>query len=96
MDATTNPTAETSAIGSYTDGDIKLFHDPYLALAEFVTTPIADHFGITGEELEATFDIEHILYAVTEYDSINGREGRRLRAEMTDERYWATVEHGRL
>lgn len=96
MDANTNPTAEISAIGTYIDGGIKLYHDPYLALAEFVSAPIADRFGLTGEEIEETFDTEQILFAVTEYDSISGREGRRFRADMTDERYWAIVEGHRI
>ena len=96
MDANTNPTAEISAIGTYIDGDIKLYHDPYLALAEFVTIPLADRFGLTGEEIAETFDTEQILFAVTEYDSINGREGRRFRTDMTDERYWFIVEDYRI
>jgi len=94
--ATQTPATQISSIGTHTDGTPKVHFDPYNAVAEFVTTPIADRFGLTGEEVEESFEVDAIFRSVTEYGRIDGREGHRLRGDMTDERYWATVELGRL
>lgn len=92
----TETTIEISSIGTRTDGSLRVILDPYNAVREFVTVPLADRFGITGEEAEETYALDEIFRSVAEYDSINGREGWRLRGDMTDERYWATVELGQL
>jgi hypothetical protein len=49
-----------------------------LAMQELVITPLADHFGITGESVEAEFDVELIAENFLTYDSINGNEGFRV------------------
>lgn len=71
--------------------DIRVILDPILALNEFVITPVADRFGITGEEVEARYDVELIFSTTTEYDSINGREGFRRRRDVDTDRFWELV-----
>lgn len=71
--------------------DIRVILDPILALQEFIVVPMADKLGITGEEVEARYDVELIFSATTEYDSINGREGFRRRRDVATDRFWELV-----
>lgn len=71
--------------------EIRVILDPILALNEFVIVPVADRFGITGEEVEARYDVDLILSTTTEYDSINGREGFRRRRDVDTDRFWELV-----
>lgn len=71
--------------------EIRVIFDPILALNEFVIVPIADGRGITGEEVERLYDTELIFSVVTEYDSINGREGFRLRRDIDTDDFWTIV-----
>jgi len=91
MDATTNLTDFLATIGTSISGKVKVYTDPFLALEEFVIAPVADRFGLTGEEVEGHYDTELIFQSVTEYDSINGREGFRLRSDLTEDGYWSAV-----
>lgn len=77
---------------SISTGEVRVFVDPYLALDEFIVAPIADRYGITAEEVKERFDLELIFSNLTEYDSINGREGYRLRTDLSEERVQAIVE----
>lgn len=70
--------------------EIRAIFDPILALQEFIVVPMADKLGLTGEEIEARYDVELIFSVLTEYDSIGGREGFRLRAEAEDN-FWIVV-----
>ncbi len=79
---------DTNSIAS---DEIRVIFDPILALQEFVITPIADRMGITGEEVEARYDAELIFFVATEYDSISGREGFRLRRDIDTDRFWELV-----
>lgn len=86
-------TAETELPGFATDsnGTIRVFSDPILALQTFVIAPIADREGIKGEQVEEDYDLDLIFSAIVNYDSINGREGFRVREDMTEERFFAIV-----
>lgn len=83
-------------LGTSLSGAVKVYRDPIIALEEFVISPVADRFGITGEEVEETYDTELIFKSITEYDSLNGQEGFRLRADLTEEQLWATVDEQML
>lgn len=75
---------------SIATGEIRVIFDPILALQEFIVVPMADKLGIPGEEIEVRYDVELIFSVLTEYDSINGREGFRLRADAEDN-FWTVV-----
>lgn len=75
-----------------TTGQIAVYLDPELALTNLVIAPIADRFGVAGEEVEAAYDTALLFSAVTEYDSINGREGFRLRSDLAPGAFWDMVE----
>ena len=75
-----------------TTAEPRVIFDPILALQEFVIVPIADRMGITGEEVEARYDVELIFSVLTEYDSINGREGFRLRRDFDTDNFETVIE----
>ena len=70
---------------------IRVIFDPILALQEYVIAPVADRMGITAEEVASRYDVELLFSVVTEYDSINGREGYLLRRDMDESRFWDSV-----
>ena len=92
--ANTTATAEIELPGFATEsnGTIRVFSDPILALQTFVIAPIADREGIKGEQVEEDYDLDLIFSATVSYDSINGREGFRVREDMTEDRFFAIVE----
>lgn len=71
--------------------EIRVIFDPILALQEFIVVPMADKLGLTGEEIEARYDVELIFSVLTEYDSLNGREGFRRRRDVATDRFWELV-----
>jgi len=66
------------------------------ALEQFVYEPISQELGYDFAEIPVTYDDDLILSNVAIYDSINGREGFRLRQDITEERYWQLVEAARI
>lgn len=92
--ANTTATAEIELPGfaTETSGLIRVFSDPILALQTFVIAPIADRFGLKGEDVEENYDLDLIFSSTVSYDSINGRQGFRVREDMTEERFFAIVE----
>jgi hypothetical protein len=84
-----------SSLATDTVGNVRVYDDYHTALNEFVIVPVADHFGITGEEVYAEFDTELIFSSVAEYESFNGREGFCIRRTLDDEAYLRTVEYQR-
>jgi len=87
---------DIQALALDTQDNVKLYDDYETALNEFVITPLSDAFGLTGEDVQADYDVELIFDSVTTYDSINGREGFRIARDLTEEAYLRTVEAQRL
>lgn len=73
------------------DGDV-LILSYEAALEQFVYEPISQELGHGFAEIPVTYDDDLILSNVAVYDSISGREGFRLRQDITEERYWQLVE----
>lgn len=72
------------------DGTVLIL--PYQeALEQFVQFPISEDSDILPDEVCEDYDEDLLLSNVAVYDSIGGREGFRLRSELTEERYWKFV-----
>lgn len=72
------------------DGTVLLL--PYQeALEQFVQFPISYDSDILPSEVCEDYDEDLLLSNVVVYDSIGGREGFRLKPELTEERYWKLV-----
>lgn len=63
------------------------------ALEQFVQFPISEADGdLLPDEVCEDYDEDLLLSNVAVYDSIGGREGFRLRPELTEARYWELVD----
>ncbi len=77
----TNATAPVAA-----EQEIAVIFDPELAILKFVIEPLAAALDKSRAEVEAEYDLELIFGNSAFYDSINGREGYRLREDYSVER----------
>jgi len=66
------------------------------ALEQFIQFPISDQEDLLPDEVCEDYDEDLLLSNVAVYDSIGGREGFRLKAELTQERYWKLVDAARF
>jgi hypothetical protein len=80
----TNATFPANSSGG--EQEIIVIFDPELALLKFVTEPLAAALGKRRAEVEAEYDLELIFGNSAFYDSVNGREGYRLREDYNVER----------
>lgn len=89
------PTVGFPELALTADGTVLIL--PYQeALEQFVQDPISDEEDLLPDEVCEDYDEDLLLSNVAVYDSIGGREGFRLRSELTEKRYWELVEAARF
>lgn len=77
------------------DGDV-LILDLDQAVEQFILEPISWELDLPTDEIADVYDGDILFSNIAVYGSINGREGFRLRSELTEERYWQLVESARI
>lgn len=90
------PTVGFPELALTADGTVLIL--PYQeALEQFIQNPISDQDGdLLPDEVCEDYDEDLLLSNVAVYDSLGGREGFRLRSELTEARYWELVEAARF